>query len=154
VVRWLPDTYFAGQGTGHNSSKETKAGVGLQSGEDSIQHRSICDRVSCSSPFSRIRIQTCEELLALRHSWSMSPEINIYWNFTRPKKETFLCNSLVLCLIVTCEEGKMTRLEAGGWSLSYCAFEATRHYILTGRIVIETQVVLNKLCKKCICFIN
>ena len=70
------------------------------------------------------------------------------------KKETFLCNALVLCLIVTCKEGKMTKLEAGGWSLSYCAFEATRHYILTGRIVIETQVLLNKLCKKCICFIN
>ena len=153
MVRWSPDTYFA-QGTGHNSSKETKAGVGLQSGEDFIQHRSICDRASCSSPFSRIFIQTCDELLVLRHSWSMSREKNIYRNFTRPKKETFLCNALVLCLIVTCKEGKMTRLGAGGWSLSYCAFEATRHYILTVRIVIETQVLLNKLCKKCICFIN
>lgn len=62
MVRWSSDTYFAGQGTGQNSNKETKGGVGLQSGEDSIQHRSTCDRASCSSPFSRICIQTCDEL--------------------------------------------------------------------------------------------
>lgn len=66
------------------------------------------------------------------------------------KEEAFFCNAVaLLCVSLWRRSDK-----AGGWSLSYCSFEATSYdYILTGRIAIEALAVVNNLCeKKCICF--
>ena len=62
MVRWSPDTYFA-QGTGHNSSKETKAGVGLQKIPSSIE-ASVTER-PVPLPLGFVRL---EQIRPWKHS--------------------------------------------------------------------------------------